>query len=318
MTSEFERIAQLHRIFGPAPQGVSLGIGDDAAVISLPYVAQAGSQLVWTVDSSVEGVHFRCDLVSWRDVGWRSLMAAASDLGAMAARPVGALSALMLSDRVTDEQLFELAQGQHEAAAALGTAVVGGNLSRASETSVTTTVLGVAEHSVHRNGAKPGQVVAIAGEVGFAAAGLRLLLRDGQAWQSDDENEQLAVTKWRRPVARLNDGLRAASVATAMIDVSDGVAQDAGHIAKASDVRIELDPDLLVDPRLEAVARSLNRSALELVLNGGEDYALIITVAEHSVPEGFRVVGRCIEGQGVCLKGECEALPDAGHDHFRK
>src|SRR5690606_3745707 len=147
-----------------------VGIGDDAAVLE-----PASAPLVWTIDAQVEGTHFRLDWLSWQDVGWRSFMAAASDLAAMAAEPVAALSALVLADTVDDAALDGLAEGQADAARAVGAPIVGGNIARGRRTSVTTTLCGRAGQPVLRSGARPGDGLWLAGAVGMAAAGLAAL-----------------------------------------------------------------------------------------------------------------------------------------------
>lgn len=308
MADEFERIASLHALFGDAPERVRLGIGDDAAVLESP----PGAQLVWTIDACVENVHFRRDIASWEDVGVRSLMAAASDLAAMAARPMGALSSLTLPREISDDELLGLARGQQMAASEIASAVVGGNLARGDAVEVHTTLLGWSRAPVRRDGARPGDVVALCGEVGLAAAGLRLLLRDpGFVPRNDDENA--ALLAWRRPRARIEDGWRCGPVATSLIDLSDGLAQDASHIAEASGVRIDLEP--VVTDALRHVAGLLEEDPEHLALHGGEDYALLGTFPPGCVPEGFVVVGACSAGKGVWVQGR--EVARAGHDHFR-
>ena len=127
---EAARVAMLARVFGSEVRaaGVEVGIGDDAAVLRAP--ALGGDLLVWTIDEQVEGTHFRRDLASWSDIGWRSLMAAASDVAAMGARARGVLCALVLPDDVDDAALEAIARGQREAADATGAPVLGGNLAR--------------------------------------------------------------------------------------------------------------------------------------------------------------------------------------------
>jgi thiamine-monophosphate kinase len=300
MASEFERIARLQTLFGPPPRTVSLGIGDDAAILDLSAVE--ASHLVWTIDACVQGVHFAPSLLSWEDVGWRSLMAAASDLAAMAASPLGALCAIAAPATLADDDLYAIARGQAAAAAAISTAIVGGNLSRASEVSLSTTLIGACVKPATRAGARVGDLVVLDGDVGLAAAGLRLL-RGGEAAGN-------AVQAWRRPVARIAQGLRLGAIACAMTDVSDGLAQDAGHIAKASGVRIELDADAIVGAELRAIAAE---DSLALALGGGEDYALVAAV-DRAI-EGMRVIGRCVQGEGVWCGGE--RVDGAGFDHFK-
>ena len=310
MADEFERIRRLQSLFGPPPAGVTLGIGDDAAVLDVPF----NEKLVWTIDACVENVHFRRDIASWEDVGVRSFMAAASDLAAMAARPLGALSGLTLPKDLPDEALASLAQGQHTAARDLGTAVIGGNLSQGDVVTVSTTLIGTTARAPRRDGARPGDVLAICGDVGLAAAGLRLLLRTPNLVPTDSA-QQAAVLAWRRPRARIDDGLRCGPAATSLIDVSDGLAQDAAHIAQASGVRFELHPEVVVTSALRSVAESLACDPLNLVLGGGEDYALLGTFPPDGVPDGFTIVGACLSGNGVWVNDR--RVDQVGHDHFR-
>lgn len=309
MTGEFERIRQLLSIFGPAPDGVVLGIGDDAAVID----AVADEQIVWTIDACVENVHFRRDIASWEDVGVRSFMAAASDLAAMAARPVGALASLTLPRDLSDEALLSLARGQRIAAQQLGTAVIGGNLACSEIVTVSTTVLGRSSRPPRRDGARPGHVVALCGEVGMAAAGLRFLLRD-PAWRPKGQSQRAAIQAWRRPRALIDDGLRCQE-ATSLIDVSDGLVQDAKHLAEASGVQIALTSEIVLSPSLREVSLQLGLDPVHLALSGGEDYALLGTFVPEAVPAGFVVIGTCQEGDGVWVDGR--PGDELGHDHFR-
>lgn len=300
---------------GVANDRVLVGIGDDAAVL-----APNREPLVWTVDAAVEGVHFRRDLLSFEDLGFRATMAAASDLAAMGAEPVALLAALVLPGDVTDADLRALAEGQRAASAALGAPVVGGNLARGSELSITTTAIGAARQPLRRDGARPGDVLGLAGPVGLAAAGFRLLDKRGPI---DGEAAARAVQAWRRPTARTADGLRARSAATSAIDISDGLARDLGHIAHASGVSAVLDPAALITPELIEAASLTGADPLELALHGGEDYALVITAPPGSLPEGFTPIGRCDasgeDAPGVALldnSGLARRIDERGFDHF--
>ena len=306
--NERERIAMLARVLAAAAPGVAVGIGDDAAVLGA-----SATPLVWTIDEQVEGVHFRRELLSWRDVGWRSYMAAASDLAAMGGAPWCALCALVLPDDLDDGALEAIATGQRDAGAALGAPVVGGNLSRGPALSLATTLLGRCEHPVLRRGALAGDGLWLAGRVGLAAAGLRAL-EEGSA---TDPGAAPAVAAWRSPRALVAEGLAMAPLAHAAIDVSDGLARDVGHMAEASGVQVVLfEAALLEDPDLIAAARHLGASALDLALHGGEDYAL--AVSSSSPIPGFRQVGAIRPGRGLVLRtaaGE-QPLEPRGYDHF--
>jgi thiamine-monophosphate kinase len=309
---ESARIEMLARIFGANVLGVEVGIGDDAAVLSAEH---ARGRIVWTIDEQVEGSHFQRDLLAWRDIGWRSFMAAASDLAAMGAAPWSALCALVLPDDVDDTALEQIAVGQRDAAVAVGAPIVGGNLARGATLSMATTLLGTCDRAVTRSGARPGDGLWMAGHVGLAAAGLRAL----RAGRGSEPSFGAAVAAWRGPRALIAEGRAMGPVVHAAIDVSDGLARDAGHIAQASAVELVLDEVALrSDTELQEAAAALGIDPLELALHGGEDYALVI--ASPAPVEGFRRIGEAKSGRGLVLRsqsGERELEP-RGFDHFRK
>jgi thiamine-monophosphate kinase len=315
---ERSRIAVLARVLsaqGAVPPGVDLGIGDDAAVLYFAAVRGDGAagRIVWTIDEQVEGTHFERAWVEWRDVGWRSFMAAASDVAAMGANAWCALSALVLSDAVDDAGFEAIVAGQGDAAAAIGTRIVGGNLARGSRVSIATTVLGTCERAVARSGARPGDGVWLAGEVGLAAAGLEAL-RTGRG---DEARLRRAVEAWRRPRALVAEGRAMGAVASAAVDVSDGLACDAARIGEASGVQIVLDGEAVAESAsLVEAAAALGARARDLALHGGEDYALVVT--SPRAIDGFRRVGEVRAGAGLVLRGpEGERrLDPRGFDHF--
>jgi thiamine-monophosphate kinase len=311
---ERARIARLATIFGvPLPAGVRVGIGDDAAVLDPAPAAAARETLVWTIDEQVDGTHFRHDFVSFEDIGWRSFMAAASDLAAMGAAPWCALSALVLPAALDDDAFEAIARGQRAASDAAGSPIVGGNLARGPVVSITTTLLGRCVRPLERRGAMPGDGVWMAGRVGLAAAGLRALMEQ----RAKEPALAPAVAAWRRPVAEMAAGRALGAIARAAVDVSDGLARDAGHLAAASGVAIVLDEDALrADPLLREAAAALGVDPLELALDGGEDYAIV--AASPAAPEGFRRIGQVVAGSGVSVRGahgECAANA-RGFDHF--
>lgn len=311
------------RIAPPISPSVALGIGDDAAVLAVP-----DTTLVWTVDAQVEHTHFDRAWMSWEDVGYRSFMAAASDLAAMGAEPVAALSALVLAPSVDDEAFATLAGGQQMAAREVGAPVVGGNLARGTETSITTTLLGRARSPVLRSGARPGDLLLLAGPVGLAAAGLTWLGRFGANVQ--DARISTALAAFRRPAARIADGRRlaegkASGFVHAALDISDGLACDAERLAEASGVDVVFDAEAVVrhgGDALRDAAVAVRRDALDLALYGGEDYALLVASAQPL--EGFSCVGaveerRSRDGRaGVFLRraGETYSIEPRGFDHF--
>ncbi|MEO8800653.1 MAG: thiamine-phosphate kinase, partial [Polyangiaceae bacterium] len=270
-----------------------LGIGDDCATVD-----DAPGTLVWTIDEQAENTHFRRDWLSWKDVGYRSFIAAASDIAAMGGKATHALTALALPNDFRDEDFVAITEGQLEAARAVGAKIVGGNLTRANGVHVTTTVLGRAERTILRSGAKIGDGIWIAGAVGLAGLGLRALERG-----ISSAAVEAAITAWRRPSTLFAAARAMAPLASAAIDVSDGLARDAAHVAVASDVRVVFERALLraYGERIGVTspAAALGVDAVEAMLHGGEDYALV--VASRSEIEGFTRVGSVIAGSGVAL-----------------
>lgn len=305
--SEATRIEALRALFaGQVTSGVRVGIGDDAAVLTPPP-----GELVLTVDEQVEGTHFRREWLSLADLGHRATMAAASDVAAMGAVPWVLVAALVLPEAMTDAELDELAAGQRDAARELGASIVGGNLARGASLSIATTVLGVAASPVHRSGAIAGDGIWLAGAVGLAGAAWRSLLANVDA-------PEAALAAWRRPRALVAEGRRMHGVAHAAVDLSDGLARDASHLAVASGVRVVLDGaalDALVTPDLARAATALGVSARALVLGGGEDYALLC--ASPTPIDGFVRIGECARGEGVVVReGGRDVAASAGFDHF--
>ena len=302
------------RLRAPNSKDVRLGIGDDAALLE----ANQGI-LVWTVDSCLEGSHFERNLLELGDIGWKALHAAASDLAAMGARPIGALSALELPPRFSKKELDAFAEGEARAARSLACPVVGGNIARGGRLAVTTTVLGVARRPLRRDSARPGDEVWLMGDVGLAAAGLSLV-RSKQKHRGPDVRR--AIVAWQRPRALVREGLLLAGRASAAIDVSDGLGGDVRHLAEASNVRIVVEERALVralPASLGAVARLVGRSELSLALEGGEDYALVATGLRSKRPRGARRIGRVTKGRGAVLErtdGKTVALA-GGYDHLR-
>lgn len=285
---EFALIAALTARL-PVTDAVLLGPGDDAAVVSAP-----DGRVVATTDVLVEGVHFRRDWSSAYDVGRKAAAANLADVAAMGGVGTALLVGLVAPPDLPAAWVLELADGLRDECALVGAAVVGGDTVTGQQVVVSVTALGRTDRVVTRAGARPGDLVVLAGRVGRSAAGLRLL-------QSGATSGPL-VDAHRRPEPPYAAGpLLAAAGATAMCDVSDGLAQDLGHIAAASGVGIELDRVALQDPEVD----------LHDVLTGGEDHALVAT-APHPV-EGCRVVGRVVVGNGVTLDGRAVV---GGWDHF--
>jgi thiamine-monophosphate kinase len=312
--TEQSRIATLQRLLGgQRSRGVELSIGDDAAVL------RARGRLVWTIDTAVEHVHFELGLLGLEEVGYRATQAAVSDLAAMGARPLAALANLSLPPRLSARDFERLVRGQAAAARALGCSIVGGNLSSSGELSLTTTVLGSVERPLLRDGARAGDELWLLGRVGLARAGL-LALQRGTRPRS--RALRACIEAFARPRALLAEGRRLVGRAHAALDVSDGLAGDAGHLASASGVRVVISASQLrtgLPAELLEAAVELGQEPLELALYGGEDYALLATGLRRHRPRGATLIGRVTAGRGVVLEseGRLRAL-GGGFDHFAR
>ena len=290
-----------------------LGPGDDAAVLSAP-----DGRVVVTTDLLVEGRHFRRDWSGAYDIGRKAAAQNLADVAAMGARPTALVVGLGLDPGTSVEWLDAFTDGMRDECEPVGASVAGGDIVRAERITIAVTALGDlgGRPPVTRGGARPGQLVAVTGRLGYAAAGLALL----EAGVTDGEAEGFAelVAAHRRPSPPYRRGVEAARLgASAMLDVSDGLLQDLGHVAAASGVGVELDPERLPVPELlREAARALRADPLDWVLGGGEDHALAaIFPAGTALPDDWRVIGRVIEGSGVRVRGR-DGAP-TGWDHFR-
>jgi len=309
---EFRLIRAFTRALPSRGHGVRVGVGDDAAVLALPR----GEDLVATVDAVVEGVHLDAGATPF-DWGWKALAVNLSDLAAMGARPLWALVALALPPEAAG-RATGIARGIAACArsAAPGLAVVGGNVSRAEQASVTVTVLGAVapRRAMLRSGARPGDVVAVTGTLGDAALGLR------------PGADRSLLRRQRRPVPRLDVGRALAPIARAGIDVSDGLAADLGHVCRASAVGAEIEVALL--PLSPAARREPRAAAIAAALGGGEDYELCLAIppsrleraraAARRAGVALTAIGRFVRGRGVTVRDAAgrRVRPPAGHDHM--
>jgi thiamine-monophosphate kinase len=283
-------------------------------------VAAPDGRVVASTDLLVEGRHFRRDWSSAHDVGRKAAAQNLADLVAMGARPTALLVGLGVPADLPADWPTGLADGLAEETALVGATVVGGDVVRSEQVVVAVTALGDLEGRapVTRSGARPGDVVALAGRLGWAAAGLAVL---GRGFRSP----RVLVDAHRVPSPPYAAGPAAAVAgATAMIDVSDGLVQDAGHVAHASAVVLALRTDLLVvDAPLAEAAAAFNADPLIWVLTGGDDHALLATFPPSAVlPPGFHVIGTVRaaepdETAGVLVDGAAYAGP-GGHDHFAR
>jgi thiamine-monophosphate kinase len=284
---------------GPA---LLLGSGDDAAVVAMP-----DGRVVATTDVLVEGRHFRADWSTATDVGARAAAANMADVAAMGAAATALLVGLALPvDREVD-WVLGLVDGFVEEAAATGVVVAGGDVVRGEAAVVSVTALGTLEgrDPVTRAGARPGDLVAVAGRLGWAAAGFAVLSRGFRS-------PRALVEAHRRPAPPYAEGPRAAALgATSMIDVSDGLVADLGHLARESGVGIQVASDAFHVPQeFHDTARALNADPVHWLLAGGEDHALAATFPpDVELPMAWSVVGRVAEGEGVLVDGSPWAGP---------
>ncbi|MBO1029872.1 thiamine-phosphate kinase [Tessaracoccus sp. SD287] len=295
----------------PSSPAVSVGPGDDAAVFLV-----SGSAVVST-DMLVEGVHFRRDWSEPREIGHKAVAVNASDIEAMGARPVAMVIGLGAPPHTPVAWVRELMVGITEEAAQANLVLVGGDTTRSADISISVTVIGETDGlaPVLRSGARPGQLVAFAGRLGWAAAGLTTLQRGFRS-------PRAAVMAQRMPQVPYGQGrIAAESGATAMIDISDGLRGDLGHIARASGVVIDLDTSLVpIDEPLRVVGQATGVDPLTFALGGGEDQGLVATFDPGFVPEGWTVIGEVRRVPGgmepmVLVDGTAPEGP-AGWDHF--
>ncbi len=282
---EFGAIAAFTEHF-PQSEAVLVGPGDDAAVVRVP-----GDVLVAT-DVLVDGRHFRRDWASAEDVGRRAAAQSLSDLNAMGGTTTAVTVGLAAPADLLLSWARGLAAGLAEECALVGASVVGGDLTRCDVVVISVTAVGHTDGDpVLRSGARAGDVVALAGRQGWAAAGLAVLSRGFRS-------PRAVVEAYRRPEVPYAAGPAAlAAGATAMVDVSDGLLADLGHVAEASGVAIDLTSAFLtVAEPLQAVGAALGADPLGFVLGGGDDHALVATFpSAEAVPDGWTLIGSVIE-----------------------
>ncbi|MEV7226525.1 MULTISPECIES: thiamine-phosphate kinase [Polymorphospora] len=307
-TGEFGLIARVTARLQVGPTAL-LGPGDDAALVAAP-----DGRVVASTDVLVEGRHFRRDWSTAEDIGHRAAAANLADIAAMGAGPTALLVALCVPPGLDVRWAEDLADGLAAEAAKVGACVVGGDMSSSPTLTIAVTALGDLHGiaPVLRGGARPGDVVALAGRVGYAAAGYTVLSRGFRT-------PKLLVESYRRPDVPYAAGPAAARLgATAMIDVSDGLLADLGHIATASRVAVDVTRDAFEIPRqMRDAAHALGVDPYQWVLGGGDDHALAATFPDTlALPPEWKVIGRVVEGDGVTVDGRPYKGP-SGWDHFR-
>jgi thiamine-monophosphate kinase len=274
---EFELLAKLRERLPPAGSRVVLGSGDDAAI------TVAGGATATSVDAIVDGVHFRRDQAALAQIGHKALATALSDLAAMGAEAGEAYVVLGAPPDLGEDGCLELVDGLLALAAQTGTTLAGGDVTRAPALTLAVTVVGHAPSAdllVRRGGALPGDLLTLTGRLGGAAAGLALLEDPGLASALPVEIAQRLRRRQLEPQPRLAAGRALARHgARAMIDISDGLGADAGHLATAGGVLLRIDADALpLAEGVSALAAAAGRDPLELAASGGEDYELLAAI----------------------------------------
>jgi len=326
---EFGLIARLRRRWPGLPQSVIVGPGDDAAVIR----PNSDRLLLFTVDAMIEDVHFRRRWMPPRDLGWKAMAQNISDIAAMGGLPTCALVCLSVPADLETAFVDQLYDGLDAGAAEYGASIVGGDIVRSTGgMAISVSLLGEVEDDLllRRSGARPGDVLMVTGRLGDAAAGLRLL----EAGQLPAAEEEEAVARHLRPTPRVDQArlLARSGAVTAAVDVSDGLAGDAAHIAEESGVGVRLYAERVpVGAGCIRVAKRLNLDALTLALAGGEDYELLLAVRpeaapplpdwlHHELATELTAVGEVVErGRGLMLvhADGREAPLTGSFDHFQ-
>ena len=293
----------------PASNVVDIGPGDDAAVVVCP-----DGRVVACVDVLVEGKHFRRDWSTAIDIGRRAAAASLSDVNAMGAVSTALLVGVAAPGDLPAAWLAEAGAGLKEEAASAGAVLVGGDTTEGDLIVLSVTALGSLEgrSAITRGGAKAGDVVAVCGRLGWAGAGLAVL---GRGFRSP----KVLVDAHRFPVIDYTSGPRAATAgATAMIDVSDGLLADLGHIAEASGVAIDVRVENLEVPEpLQAAASAYNVDPRIWMLTGGDDHALVACFpAKKKLPSGFTAIGVVADGPAQVTVDGAQFEGSAGFTHF--
>jgi thiamine-monophosphate kinase len=325
---ELALIERINRRVGSPPRRVVIGIGDDTAAVRLT----AGTLALMTTDAMVEDVHFRRRSSSAADVGWKALAINASDIASMGGAPTAAMVSLVLPPTLEARWVDDLYEGLIEAARAFDIAIVGGNLAQGPSIVIDVGLLGeVAEDRViSRAHARPGDLVAVTGTLGRAAAGLIALEHDSLPAVGSEAAS--AIQAQRRPQPRLAAGraLAASGAVRAMIDLSDGLALDLSRLCDASAVGVRIDATRLpIDAAVQTVARFAGRDLVDLAIAGGEDYELLFAIppeAERQVMDALAavevsatVIGTMLSsehGRTIVVDGAEVPLEARGWTHF--
>ncbi len=305
---EFDLLARVRERLPPPAPRVRIGSGDDAAV-TVPGGATATS-----VDAVVEGIHFKREQATLRQIGHKALATALSDLAAMGAEAGETYVVLGVPPDLDEDDCMELLDGIVEQARKTGTSLAGGDVTRSRDLIVAMTVVGHADtpkQLVTRGGAKPGDAVVLTGEIGGSAAGLLLLERPDLADALPAAAAESLRARQLEPVPRLKAGLALARTgATAMIDLSDGLGGDAGHLAHCSEVGVRIDAALLpLAGGLGEISQATSNEPVRMAIQGGEDYELLAAIPTARLDEAARAVE---EAEGIALTRIGEVVAGEG------
>ncbi|MFT4216381.1 MAG: thiamine-phosphate kinase [Micropruina sp.] len=307
-TSEFDLIDSITAGL-PTGAAVRIGPGDDCAVFGVD------GDVAVSTDTMVENVHFRRAWSAPNDVGRKAVAAAVADLEAMGARPIAVVLALTIPAELELAWVADFNAGVREECTLSGALLLGGDITRGRDITITATVVGDLQGRppVTRSGARPGDVVALCGRLGWAAAGLTVLNRGFRS-------PRAVVVAHRVPEPPYGQGIVAQRAgASAMIDCSDGLLADLGHIAEASRVAIDVETSRLdvAEPQSVVAAAVGGGDPLTFILTGGDDHALLATFAPADVPDGWRVIGTVADGDpAVTVDGATWEGGAAGWQHF--
>jgi len=323
---EFGIIQRIKSALGDSQQGAIVGIGDDAAAIEI----SSDNLLLFTTDTLVEDVHFKWDYTSSRQLGWKALAVNVSDIAATGGNPTYCLVSLGLSGGRESSLVDELYEGLKQMASLCKVGIIGGDLVYSSVFFITVSLLGQAKKKeiILRSGAQKGDLIYVTGELGTAAAGLICL--EKVSLSIDQSVREFLIEKHLRPFPRLKESQEIARkrLATAMIDISDGLCSDIVRLSEESDVgAIIWEEELPIASPTRELAKTLKKSPLEGVLYGGEDYELLFTVSpskkeliEKELDFFFTLIGEIVDKkEGISLMdkvGTRTRIESRGYDHF--
>jgi len=302
---EFDRIRAIAAVLGSR----ATGLGDDCAIVRV-----GTKTLALSTDASVEGVHFRREWLSLEEVGWRATAGCLSDLAAAGALPIGVLVALTMPAADPPAAFASVMDGVGRVVTSVGGTVLGGDLTKGDVRSITVTGIGRVESVIGRQGARPGDELWVTGELGGARAAW-------MAMQAGREPDTAARARFALPVPRVAAGRRLVEGgARAMIDLSDGLAGDARHLAAASRVMLRIDlAQLPCHPAARVEAETQGEPAEVFAAKGGEDYELLVVMppgATGNVGIAWSRIGQVESGEGVVLELAGRAVALEGYDHF--